>query len=377
MKGFGLNSAVTPAGDPAPFGISNDTYFVSGFVANGTRRAGIDPNAKNQPFMWAVGPAGHAPRSNAFDAPLRFRSFHGTFQLDMTQAHGIKLPALGTKEVGVAFQGKASRDHEFKSPAHAAIMRIAFVILFPLGILLLRVLNKVKLHAIVQGVGTVFATIGIILGFVLSKEYQRVSFVQPLFLIKYARQADKIFFLFSQSRSFNSAHQIIGIIVFIFLLAQWLTGFLHHRTYVKTQQPTWMIKPHKYGLGAFVMFLGIVNIAVGFRFANAGAYNLFYVPIVIGLIVLLISAVALRKFVASKKAKTTQPFGGPVPGNYQAPYGSAMPPGGEYGAPLGPPAPYGASNTTWSTPQRSDVELGKMGPPPSYSSEPTRPREML
>jgi protein-S-isoprenylcysteine O-methyltransferase Ste14 len=102
-------------------------------------------------------------------------SLHGTFQLDMTQAHGIKLPALGTKEVGVAFQGKSTRDREVGSPAHALLMSVGFVIVFPLGILMLRILNKVKIHAIVQGVGLLLVSVGWVIGFVISKRYQRVS----------------------------------------------------------------------------------------------------------------------------------------------------------------------------------------------------------
>jgi hypothetical protein len=373
IKGFGLNSAVTTDKDPAPFGIRNDTYFVSGFVANGTKKAGIDPNAKNQPFMFAVGPTGHAPRSDAFDAPLRMHSLHGTFQLDMTKAQGIKLPALGTKEVGVAFQGRATRDREVGSPAHAAILGFAFVIVLPIGILMLRLLNKVKLHMIVQGIGLLFITVGWVIGLVISKRYQRVSTSLIAFLLHTTRElADTIK---TQSMDFKSPHQIIGIIVYILLLAQWATGFFHHRVYLRTQQPTWMIKPHKYGLGGLVLGLGIVNVAVGFRFANAGAYNMFYVPIVVAVIIVMIMSVTLKKFLGSRRAKASVPFGGPVP-NYQAPYGSQVQgqaPG--YGGPLAPGAPGGAAGSTWG--QRSDIELGKMGPPPSYSNEPTKPREML
>jgi hypothetical protein len=174
----------------------------------------------------------------------------------------------------------------------------------------------------------------------------------------------------------SSPHQIIGIIVYMLLLAQWATGFLHHRTFAKTQQPTWLIKPHKYGLGALVLVLGIANAAIGFRFANAGSYNLFFVPIVIAVIIVLVIAMTLKRFMAGRRAKASQPFGGPAP-PYQAPYGNAVQgqgQGGGYGAPpptAGPPV----IGATWG--QRSDVELGKMGPPPSYSNEPARPREML
>lgn len=358
-----MNSQVPPSSDPAPYGISNGTYYVSAFVANGTARAGINLKSKNQPFMFAVGPYGHEARSDAFDAPMRMHSLHGTFQLDMTQAYGTKLPSLGLKEVGVTAQGSSTLDRDIGSPAHALLMCVSFVIVFPLGILMLRVLNKVKLHAIVQGIGLFLATVGWIIGFIISRYYQRVSL---------PTSAPTSFLLFTkvlmrnwnQSMSFTNPHQILGILIYILLLAQWATGFLHHRTFKKTQQPTFLIKPHKYGLGALVLALGIVNAALGFRFAVSGSYNLFFVPIVLGMIVLMVIAITLKRFLGSRGQNKV--FGGPPPPNYQAPYGSAVPvPQGYAGASYG-----GAVG-------RSDVELGKMGPPPSYSNEPMKPREML
>ncbi|KIW09264.1 uncharacterized protein PV09_00187 [Verruconis gallopava] len=349
LEGFGLNAATPPAGDPAPFGISNSTYYFSGYVANGTRRAGIDPTSTNQPFIWAVGPVYYAPDSDKPNAPLREHSLYGTFQLDMTKAHGTKLPALGIKENGVTFQGTASRDHDFGSPAHAALMGFAFVFILPLGILALRILNRVKLHMIIQGIGLVFVTVAWLDGFYISKKYQR-------------------------SMHFNSPHQVIGILVYLLLLAQWITGFLHHRKYVKTQQPTVLIKPHKYGLGAVVLGLGIVNMAIGFPFANAGNYNTFYVPIVIGMIIVMIIGISLKRFMSGKRSKSSVPWGGPT--------GSAVPQTqAQYGAPIQPPQAYAGVNqggySGLQYGQRNEVELGQMGPPPAYNGEATKPRELV
>lgn len=61
-----------------------------------------------------------------------------------------------------------------------------------------------------------------------------------------------------QSRGFHHYHQIIGVVVIGFCLAQFGIGFLHHAKFKKTQQGT------KYGLihvwmGRIVLFLGTLN----------------------------------------------------------------------------------------------------------------------
>lgn len=61
-----------------------------------------------------------------------------------------------------------------------------------------------------------------------------------------------------QSKSFNTPHQIIGILVFIFLLGQFVLGFMHHRKFKKTQKPTKLAPIHVW-LGRLIIVLGIVN----------------------------------------------------------------------------------------------------------------------
>ena len=106
--------------------------------------------------------------------PLRQHNVHGTFQLDMTQAHGTGLPPLGTTEVGVANQGSLSMDREMSSPVHAFLMCLAFIVLFPLGVVLMRVFSSVKIHMYIQGAGLAIVTIASGLGIAISSNYQRV-----------------------------------------------------------------------------------------------------------------------------------------------------------------------------------------------------------
>jgi len=61
-----------------------------------------------------------------------------------------------------------------------------------------------------------------------------------------------------QSKSFNSAHQIIGLVVVMLVLAQMTLGFLHHRIYKRTQRTTPMVKVHRLA-GPVVILVAIVN----------------------------------------------------------------------------------------------------------------------
>jgi len=347
-----VEKANSTLSDTASYGIRDDMYYVTGFVKNGTRRVGIDPNKKDQSFIFAVGRSNSRPNTDDPAAALRIHGLHGGFQLDMTQAHGTALPAFATAQRAVTRQGGSSRDNDRSSTGHAIMMCFGFVVMLPVGILLLKIVS-VKAHMIAQGIGLVIITVGWIVGFVISRKYQR-------------------------SMNFDSTHQIIGIVVYLLLLAQFTTGFLHHRIYLKTQQPTWFIKPHKFGLGGVVLALGIVNCSLGFRFAQQGYYNMIFVPIVIGMILICIAAIMFKRMRAKRKARNAMGpgvFGGPAP-PYRAPSGSQVPQQepsahGYYANPSG------ASSTVGGSWQRNDVELGKMGPPPSYSQEPQKPREML
>jgi hypothetical protein len=54
-------------------------------------------------------------------------------------------------------------------------MIVAFLVIFPLGAILLRFLESVKIHGIVQGVGVLAAVVGVGIGIYLSTMYNHVS----------------------------------------------------------------------------------------------------------------------------------------------------------------------------------------------------------
>jgi hypothetical protein len=174
-KDLGLHTAVPTPQDPHPNGIIGDTYFVAGQCSNCLDNASISATTKVQNFIFAVGPPAKSPRSDSFAAPLRRHAIYGKFTLDMTAAKGLSLPPLGTKEVGVVKHGEVIRDRERVSSGHALVMCFTFVVLFPLGIVLLRLLQKVNIHMYIQSVGLLLVAIGLASGLVVSKYYNRVG----------------------------------------------------------------------------------------------------------------------------------------------------------------------------------------------------------
>ena len=78
-------------------------------------------------------------------------------------------------------------------------------------------------------------------------------------------------------------------------IVQFGLGAAHHRVYMRTQQPTIMIKVHRY-LGPITVALGVVNGSLGFRLALNPRWNLIYVPIVLVIFILTLMAGTIQSF---------------------------------------------------------------------------------
>jgi hypothetical protein len=87
-----------------------------------------------------------------------------------------------------------------------------------------------------------------------------------------------------QSKSFVSAHQLIGLLIFVFLLIQLGLGLLHHRTWKQTKSSTKFSKIHRF-LGPAVFLLGVINGGLGFNFAGNSSYNPRYAVVVLAVAV--------------------------------------------------------------------------------------------
>jgi hypothetical protein len=133
------------------------------------------------PFIFAVGPSKEM-RSSSLTASMRRHDFYGHFTMNMTAATSseegtVPLPNSknGTYELHGASEAKdMTADSSHAPAAHALIMIAAFVFLFPLGSLVLKVLHKALWHGIVQILAVVLITVGFGLGIHLSTQYNKV-----------------------------------------------------------------------------------------------------------------------------------------------------------------------------------------------------------
>jgi hypothetical protein len=92
----------------------------------------------------------------------------------------------------------------------------------------------------------------------------------------------------------------------LFLIGQWVVGFLHHRFYVRNQRG-WMggrpIKVHKVIIGPAALLTGLLNVSLGFNLAIGGRWNRIYVPLVIVMLILLFGSIFFKGFFVKRRAR--------------------------------------------------------------------------
>ncbi|KAL8306044.1 hypothetical protein RB597_003331 [Gaeumannomyces tritici] len=302
----------------------------------------LDVAATALPCIYGAGPSFF--RSDDAAAPLKMHHSFGSFTLDLRAAtaaaaggggvagapvldKSTTLRSVGATLGGVSRTGK----RDWAAVAHAVVMIFCFVGLLPLGVLMLRVGEWVRPHGITQGVAVVGIIVGFGLGVHVSGRYNR-------------------------SKDFNSAHQVIGILVFIFLLAQFVIGFLHHRNHRKSQsqaevpvptpKKTLNLRPVHIWLGRSVMVMGIINAFLGFPFALSPGYNLVLAPIALAILFISTVLLFLKGFLRRRLfgKKSPQPEDDAPPSYTQEPWRQPYPMGtsaGATAAPLSPGAPRG------------------------------------
>lgn len=165
---------------PDTIDLRHDTMYVDGVCRNCTSWASgsLDLTDTQAPFIFAFGPAQPEMRSDDPAAGMYRHALYGHFTMDMTaatsQSEGaVPLPPYRQNMTSAA--ENTSVDGEFAPRAHAVLMVVSWLVLFPLGSLLLRLFDKVKLHAVVQGLGVVLVLIGSGLGVSTGLQYNRVS----------------------------------------------------------------------------------------------------------------------------------------------------------------------------------------------------------
>jgi hypothetical protein len=162
---------------------TNGRMIASAICRNCTKWTGgnaVSVSDAQQSFIFA---AGHdTPASDKVDLSITRHSLYGTFSQDVTQAASTNAVAPIPNMVnGRYFSLAASQaedikqDHDWALIIHAVIMIIAFVLFFPAGVLVLRVMERVVAHGIIQFIAFALVFIGFCAGIYLSTEYNRVS----------------------------------------------------------------------------------------------------------------------------------------------------------------------------------------------------------
>ncbi|KAH6674318.1 hypothetical protein B0J14DRAFT_36698 [Halenospora varia] len=309
--------------------IKMEIFGPSGQIVNGMRQVyakcsncqswkGGSINRTNtaQKFIWAIGPNGNLGTSD-LTAGTKRHSTYGVFHMDMTGAVGglgnDRVPRVASENDPNTKQVSSKNDHDFSAALHACIMILAFVGLMPIGVMILRVLNSPRWHGYNQALSLVVGIIGAGLGFYISTMYNR-------------------------SKGFKSVHQIIGIIVTIMMIAQFVLGFLHHHMFKKTNAPTKLAPVHVW-LGRVVIPLGIADGFLGFPLALNSKFNWVLLALVLAVVLVMGPFAFWRMRRNMMKAKTAH---GVAAAGYQA-------------------EPW---NTNSSDPSRSNINLTNYPPPP-------------
>ncbi|OJD36665.1 uncharacterized protein BKCO1_10000167 [Diplodia corticola] len=330
-----------------------DRYSVNAHcrdVKSAAPEASLDLSDKSQPFIYAIGPMSHDLHSNSRSAGIRRHLYYGGFTMDMTAATEANTTVAGTAfgmdMKGATMGGRLHGDDGGRgSGTHAVVMCGTFLFIFPLGVVLLRGFERVQLHAGTQAGGFVVICAGSGLGIWISGFYNK-------------------------SKKFDSAHQIIGLIVFGLLAVQLGLGWFHHRMFQRSRSPTTMGKMHRY-LGPFVLGAGLANGFLGFRFADQERSNIVYLLFVVAVFVTLMIGVWYKR--RKDRRKTAAAYFEPAPSSAPPPYSAQAPP--RAGAGVG--ASYAQSQAS-----RSDIALGDMGyhgrtSRDLYNEQPTHPRAMV
>ncbi|KAF2666352.1 CBD9-like protein [Microthyrium microscopicum] len=313
-------TVIDPAdGDNIGNTVDSSAYYITGLckACASIPKTPLDVTNKKQNFIYAIGPRGRDTYSDALNAPLRRHVYHGTFTLDMTSADSSGIPSFAYNSTFTAqVQDPNNLDPDYKESGHAFLMLLIFVILLPLGILFIRV--------------------------------------------------------FENSNRFNTAHQIIGILVIVLFLVQWGLGAFNHRSFLRTRTPVkWAIGPHKHILGPLLIAGGILNAPLGFRLALNPQLNWLYLPVVVVIFV----ALAVFSWYKARSVARQKALAAGAGASQGAPYNA-----GEQNNNAAPPAytaagtgPY--QHTGAYAADRSDIALSNLGEPPAYNAQPTRPRE--
>lgn len=220
----------------------------------------IAPKTSSQPWIWAWNDQ-QAMDVYSSDAPLDMHKHHagnggwGTFYVDMARSisEDVRLPSFPPLRTGVLTLGSSDDPIGAKGlltavrerpllHIHGTSMILAFVILFPAGVLAMRSRStkSFQRHWIIQILTTLLQVVGGATGFAMSHD-----------------------------KSLPTSHQRVGLAIVVGVLAQGAFGWLHHVRFVKVQRRTAISHVHIW-LGRIVVLGGWANALGGLALSGRG-----------------------------------------------------------------------------------------------------------
>ncbi|KAK3680860.1 hypothetical protein B0T22DRAFT_474268 [Podospora appendiculata] len=233
----------------------------------------LSPTSSSQPWIWAWND--HQRLSSyAPDAHLTMHAHHassggyGTFYVDMARSLSTD-PAqtIPTLQAGVAKLGTSDRPigawgllaslkEKPLVKAHALFMSAAFMVLFPLGVVLMRVpaagkgASPFRRHWVVQVVALALTWAGVAVGVAMT-----------------------------HGRMPRTVHQWVGLGIAVALGLQAVLGWRHHMVFLRIRRRTWVSVAHVW-LGRSALVFGWANVVTGMVLSGHGRLDLGVVGVV-------------------------------------------------------------------------------------------------
>lgn len=147
--------------------------------------------------------------------------------------------------------------------AHGILMGIAFVVVYPLGAWIIRLVRSSKsvwIHVAVQILGWGMMLAGFGIGIRMAKILDMVSCVLDCFESELQPHANHPAFQ-------TNSHTVVGTIVVVLMILQPFIGLLQHLRYLRKQQKSLWNPVHKW-FGRVLVILGMINGGLGLHLAN-------------------------------------------------------------------------------------------------------------
>ncbi|KAH7625145.1 hypothetical protein B0T09DRAFT_66560 [Sordaria sp. MPI-SDFR-AT-0083] len=252
----------------------------------GSWRTSISAKDSSQPFLWAWNDRQDFSGNFTRDAHIKMHRHHGSetggygfFWADMTRsvlspstdyvgkpttsdllkilsiAPGDSAKMLGTSEEPMSASGWLGKLTSNPLPkTHAFFMTVAFLILFPLGVLLIRSGgNAFQKHWLVQALASVFTLAGAGVGLYMT-----------------GRRVPSTF------------HQWLGLAITLALVVQVILGWRHHMDFLRIRRRTWISYGHIW-LGRGAVLAGWVNVILGLLLSGHSRIDVWGIGIFVGI----------------------------------------------------------------------------------------------